>query len=107
MRVVRLIWRSSPPPRELLPANYTGLDERIKLEEATMPTWGRYYPARLGEVLQCKHQVLSKLGYGANSTVWFGRDMKEVLIHLKHNSYFVAPLCGRQSLPPICEKVRG
>ncbi|KAL1991438.1 hypothetical protein VTN49DRAFT_5430 [Thermomyces lanuginosus] len=44
-----------------------------------MPAYnqGRYYPVKLGEVLKSRYRVLSKLGFGANSTVWFCRDLEK------------------------------
>jgi hypothetical protein len=36
-----------------------------------------FYPVRISDVLQSKYQILYKLGYGATSTVWMCRDLKE------------------------------
>jgi hypothetical protein len=43
-----------------------------------MPAYrmGLFYPVRIGEVLKARYQALSKLGFGANSTVWFCRDLQ-------------------------------
>lgn len=35
-----------------------------------------FYPARLGDVLNNRYQIISKLGYGTSSTVWLAQDKK-------------------------------
>ena len=52
-----------------------------KLEEERLPGYSaaNFYPVRIGEVLHSKYQVLGKLGYGVNSTVWLSRDLRYVL----------------------------
>ncbi|PSN61879.1 kinase-like protein [Corynespora cassiicola Philippines] len=37
----------------------------------------RYYPLRIGEVLNTKYQILGKLGFGLGSTVWLANDLFE------------------------------
>ncbi|KAL2869548.1 kinase-like domain-containing protein [Aspergillus lucknowensis] len=37
----------------------------------------RYYPAHIGEVLNSRYQVLTKLGFGSASTVWLCRDLRD------------------------------
>lgn len=51
-------------------------DQRI--EEETLPGYiaSRYYPVRIGEVFRDRYQVVGKLGFGANSTVWLARDLR-------------------------------
>ncbi|KZT19112.1 hypothetical protein NEOLEDRAFT_1183682 [Neolentinus lepideus HHB14362 ss-1] len=34
-----------------------------------------FYPVHLGEVFQDSYEVIAKLGYGDNSTVWLARDL--------------------------------
>ena len=34
---------------------------------------GKYYPARIGETIG-KYRVISKLGWGSNSTAWLAKD---------------------------------
>ncbi|RAL15179.1 putative serine/threonine-protein kinase [Aspergillus homomorphus CBS 101889] len=36
-----------------------------------------YYPANLGDVLANKYQLLSKIGWGSQSTVWLARDLSK------------------------------
>lgn len=49
-----------------------------KLEEDLLPDYvaSRYYPVRLGQVLQDRYQIVGKLGFGTSSTVWLARDLK-------------------------------
>lgn len=46
------------------------------LEEQTLLRFDekRYFPVKLGQVLADRYEILSKLGYGACSTVWLVRD---------------------------------
>jgi serine/threonine-protein kinase SRPK3 len=43
------------------------------LEEENLPGYDplEFYPVRLGELIVDRYRVVGKLGYGANSTVWF------------------------------------
>nr|KMM72620.1 hypothetical protein CPAG_08914 [Coccidioides posadasii RMSCC 3488] len=34
----------------------------------------KYYPARVGETISRRYRIISKLGWGANSTVWLAKD---------------------------------
>lgn len=45
-------------------------------EEQTLPRFfqRRYYPVRIGQLFNGRYRILTKLGYGANSTVWLTRD---------------------------------
>ncbi|PYH66875.1 CDK4/6 [Aspergillus vadensis CBS 113365] len=53
------------------------LDPTERLEEETLPWYSpeRYYPVRVGEVLQSRYQIVGKLGYGGYSTIWLCRDL--------------------------------
>lgn len=48
------------------------------LEEQTMPFFHRkhYYPVRIGDILNDKYRIISKLGYGAYSTVWLAKNQE-------------------------------
>jgi serine/threonine-protein kinase SRPK3 len=52
------------------------LDASQLVEEEKTPYYdpNRFYPARLGEVLNGRYQIATKLGYGSSSTVWLARD---------------------------------
>jgi serine/threonine-protein kinase SRPK3 len=51
-----------------------------RIEEETVPDYvaTRYYPARIGEILSSRYQVVGKLGFGTTSTVWLARDLRWV-----------------------------
>ncbi|KAF5532176.1 CMGC SRPK kinase [Fusarium mexicanum] len=53
------------------------LDLTRPIEEEKTPNYSpeRFYPIRLGQLLNGRYQVATKLGYGANSTVWLARDL--------------------------------
>jgi serine/threonine-protein kinase SRPK3 len=62
------------------------LDDVKPVEEEKTPYYDpkRLYPARLGEILDDRYQLATKLGYGTSSTVWLTRD----LCQLRSFSYF-------------------
>ena len=68
-------------------SKFVTLDKTMEIEEETMPTHGLYYPVRIGEVFKSRYEVLSKLGYGANSTVWFCRDLQQVGTSINPRGY--------------------
>ncbi|KFY73632.1 hypothetical protein V499_06284 [Pseudogymnoascus sp. VKM F-103] len=47
------------------------------LEEEKNPDYDpkRFYPARIGETVNGKYQIMSKLGFGTGSTVWLAEEM--------------------------------
>jgi hypothetical protein len=47
------------------------------IEEEIFPDYlaERYYPVRIGELLESRYQIVGKLGYGVTSTVWLARDL--------------------------------
>ncbi|MCJ1256343.1 hypothetical protein MMC24_004164 [Lignoscripta atroalba] len=49
-----------------------------KLEEENLPGYSAidFYPIRIGEILDSKYQILGKLGYGANATVWLSKNLQ-------------------------------
>ncbi|PCD32589.1 hypothetical protein AU210_008836 [Fusarium oxysporum f. sp. radicis-cucumerinum] len=53
------------------------LDPSIPVEEEKTPNYhaDRFFPIHPGQVLDGRYQVATKLGYGANSTVWVARDL--------------------------------
>ncbi|KAH7240360.1 kinase-like domain-containing protein [Fusarium redolens] len=53
------------------------LELTCPIEEEKTPNYSpeRFYPIRLGQLLNGRYQVATKLGYGANSTVWLARDL--------------------------------
>lgn len=54
------------------------IDINKRIEEEKSPYYNnptRFYPARIGEVLDSRYQIAGKLGSGSNSTVWLARDL--------------------------------
>ncbi|KAH7364226.1 kinase domain-containing protein [Rhexocercosporidium sp. MPI-PUGE-AT-0058] len=78
---MRLLLHRPPSPHgissRMMSSGFTTLDNAAKIEEETMPTYGVYYPVHFGELFKSRYEVLSKLGYGANSTVWFCWDLDQ------------------------------
>ena len=70
---------SSPWP--LSPIVAPALDQRQPIEEEKTPYYDpkRFYPIHLGNVLNDRYQVATKLGYGTNSTVWLVRDLHKLV----------------------------
>ncbi|EZF36125.1 serine/threonine-protein kinase [Trichophyton mentagrophytes] len=73
----RALSRSVEPAHDFTGHSFERLDPALKFEEEYMPGYekGLFYPVQIGQVFSSRYQVLSKLGYGANSTVWFCRDL--------------------------------
>ena len=71
-------FRRTWKPLHFLNLDFVRLPADQKIEEETIPGYvaSRYYPVRIGEVLNEKYQVVGKLGYGASSTAWLARDMR-------------------------------
>jgi serine/threonine-protein kinase SRPK3 len=57
----------------------TTLDQNVTVEEEKTPYYDtkRFYPARLGDVINDRYQLATKLGYGTSSTVWLARDLSQ------------------------------
>lgn len=70
----------TPSLRVIRSCGFATLDPVKKVEEERMPAfeYGLFYPVQLGDTFRSRYQVLSKLGYGANSTVWLCRDSKYI-----------------------------
>jgi len=71
-------WLNKAPLQPLLfqDANFETLPASRKIEEEINDvSTGRYYPLRIGEVLNTKYQVVGKLGFGLGSTVWLANDL--------------------------------
>jgi serine/threonine protein kinase len=43
-------------------------------DESTSYDATKYYPACIGELIHNKYRLISKLGWGSNSTVWLAKD---------------------------------
>lgn len=69
--------RHRPWPYSLAVA--TRLDPSQLVEEENSPYYDpqSFYPARIGDVLNNRYQLATKLGHGNSSTVWLARDLKQ------------------------------
>ncbi|KAL9607746.1 MAG: hypothetical protein Q9167_007367 [Letrouitia subvulpina] len=65
-----------PPSTAIAPA----LDKCQPIEEERTLYYDpkRFYLAYLGEILNDRYQIATKLGYGTNSTVWLARDLHQL-----------------------------
>jgi hypothetical protein len=79
------------PPRKFPTSGFVALDATKKIEEETVPSYvpEDYYPVSIGEVFGSRYQVVTKLGFGVNSTVWLCRDLRQGFeLHLFNLSRF-------------------
>lgn len=56
------------PGYKLLPQ-----DQEIEEEEYGL---SRYYPVRIGDIIEDHYQIVGKLGFGLGSTVWLANEFK-------------------------------
>lgn len=84
--------RSNSPPRRFAADGYKLFDAAEKLEEENWEWYSAeaYYPVQIGETFRSRYQVLGKLGYGAHSTAWLGRDLQYVSAYVL---YMPLPAC--------------
>ncbi|KAF2279504.1 putative CDK4/6 [Westerdykella ornata] len=75
-----------PRPGYRLPENAPPIEEEVFAHYSP----SLFYPIRIGEVLNARYQVVGKLGYGSNSTVWLCRD-------LTAHSYVTVKVCNARS----------
>lgn len=61
------------------------------MEEERSPNYdpAKYYPARIGETIG-KYRIISKLGWGANSTAWLAKDISRSVDYLDPNSQSIS-----------------
>nr|POE98275.1 serine/threonine-protein kinase srpk [Quercus suber] len=73
-----LFGRSYSPPRQIAVNGFKLIDAAEKLEEENWDWYSAdaYYPVQIGDTFRSRYQVLGKLGYGAHSTAWLGRDLQ-------------------------------
>jgi len=71
------------PPRKFPSSSFVELNSVEKVEEEDVPpkVLEDFYPVYIGEVFKNRYQVVSKLGFGMNSTVWLCRDLRQVFKH--------------------------
>src|SRR2546423_8600769 len=79
-RSVRIMVSVPPSPRRNFPAHgFVTPNATEKVEEEQIPSYRPedYYPVYIGEVFNSRYQIVTKLGFGANSTVWLCRDLRQ------------------------------
>ena len=56
-------------------------DTTTPIEEERLPGYvaEQFYPVNIGDTLNSRYHVIGKLGYGANSMVWFCHDLSYAL----------------------------
>ena len=69
------VLKHQPWPPSTAVATQLNLREPIEEEKTPYYNPARFYPARLGEVLNNRYQLVKKLGHGSNSTVWLARNL--------------------------------
>ena len=52
------------------------MDQKIEEETHDSISKERYHPVRIGDIVNNQYQVLDKLGYGLESTVWLANDIE-------------------------------
>lgn len=74
----RLSCKQPLAPKPLSSRTYPVLDASLPLEEEGLPHYNAadWYPVFIGEIFLSRYQVLGKLGFGLNSTVWLSRDLQ-------------------------------
>nr|POE82349.1 serine/threonine-protein kinase spk-1 [Quercus suber] len=93
----RWFGRSESSPTPIAVSGFGAIDAATKLEEENWEWYSQdaYYPVHIGETFRSRYQVLGKLGYGAHSTAWLGRDL-----------LYVAPDCLLpETLPDVDTRI--
>lgn len=72
--------RAPLTPRAFPASGFKIIDPSLKIEEETLSFYEPrlFYPVRIGEVFQGRYQVITKLGWGAHSTIWLCHDLQYV-----------------------------
>jgi serine/threonine-protein kinase SRPK3 len=67
------------PPCKFPTSGFVELDATEKIEEEDVPAYvpEDYYPVYIGQVFRSRYQVVTKLGFGVNCTVWLCRDLRQ------------------------------
>lgn len=72
--------RLASPIRRFPDNGFNVIDSTTKVEEEKWSWYSSeaFYPARIGELLHSRYQIIGKLGYGGHSTTWLCRDLRYV-----------------------------
>lgn len=65
-------------PLGLSPHNARLLPPDVPVEEERLRHYApeAFYPVKLGQILHNTYEIVTKVGYGAGSTVWLARDLR-------------------------------
>jgi hypothetical protein len=83
-RALSPVWtlKHRPWPLSTAVAPKLLVDEAIEEERTPYYDPARFYPVRLGNVLNDRYQLTTKVGYGSSSTVWLARDLNQFVLHV-------------------------
>ncbi|KAJ5983865.1 hypothetical protein N7481_005964 [Penicillium waksmanii] len=75
-RPFRALCQSPWVPPSAIPPR---IDTSLLVEEENSPFYktSYFYPARIGELLNGRYQIATKLGHGSRSNVWLARDLHQ------------------------------
>lgn len=80
LRRTKSVLKQAPsPPRQYLNVKFPLTNPSEKVEEENFGI-ERYYPARIGDVLSSRYQIVGKLGFGKSSTVWLAQDLQSAVL---------------------------
>ncbi|QSS55585.1 protein kinase [Histoplasma capsulatum var. duboisii H88] len=73
-------------PWQLPPNLGPPIPQQEPVDEEVCPeyNWATFYPANAGEILAEKFQLLVKIGWGSQSTVWLARDISRLKWQSEH-----------------------
>lgn len=71
------VLKHQPWPPSTAVAPQLDLGKPVEEEKTPYYSPASFYPARLGDVLNGRYQLATKLGHGSNSTVWLARDLNQ------------------------------
>ncbi|KAH8691546.1 kinase-like domain-containing protein [Talaromyces proteolyticus] len=89
--------RKKPFP---MPSRGPPLSPGILVDEEITPVYNSkyFYPAKPGEVLADRYQIMVKVGWGVSSTVWLARDLQG---HIEEPDIFVALKIANNNASPV------
>ncbi|TLS31416.1 hypothetical protein PpBr36_02491 [Pyricularia pennisetigena] len=105
---------SPESPKQFPTTGFKILDPGVKIEEERFAYYepNLFYPVHIGDVLNDRYQVITKLGYGSVSTLWLAKDLNEhryvtlkVYVHGESSAEFNCYYHFQSGL--VCENHRG
>ena len=75
-RLIKGLWKKPDPQLlDFSNPNYKLLPTNHQIEEEGLNV-SRYYPMRIGDVVENRYQIVGKLGFGRGATVWLAREFR-------------------------------